>query len=56
MSSSVGRYGTDIVNQYGTRLIGLCESYTLPIVNGFFAHKELHKYTWQQTNKEITLN
>lgn len=47
-SKVVGRYGEEIENDSGQRLIELCESLDLKIMNGFFPHKWIHKYTWHR--------
>ena len=44
----VGPYGGTSTNDNGERLIGLCHEYTLRIQNGFFRHKDIHRYTWVQ--------
>jgi hypothetical protein len=44
----VGNFGEDIVNDNGERLIELCAQTSLKIWNGFFNHKNIHKYTWEQ--------
>lgn len=45
---TVRKFGEDIINDNGNRLINCCENYGLRILNGFFRHKEIHKYTWHQ--------
>lgn len=42
----VGRYGEETVNDNGKRLIEVCMQYGLKIWNGFFKHKDIHKFTW----------
>lgn len=49
----IGRYGEDIRNESGQRLIDLCETQDLKILNGYFPHKEIHKFTWTQTNRNL---
>ena len=44
----VGPYGERRINDNGERLIDLCESHNLRITNGYFKHKMIHKYTWEQ--------
>jgi PII-like signaling protein len=44
----VGNFGEDMVNDNGERLIELCTQTLLKIWNGFFNHKNIHKYTWEQ--------
>lgn len=52
-STIVGRYGEERVNSNGERLLDLCQSLDLKIVNGFFQHKEIHKFTWVQPKKKL---
>lgn len=42
----IGKYGEDRRNNNGERLIALCEQNNLKIMNGFYQHKEIHKFTW----------
>ena len=49
----VGKYGEETVNDNGRRLIDLCESTSLKILNGFFPHKRIHQYTWVQPTKKL---
>lgn len=42
-STIIGQYGEETVNDNGTRLIEQCQ-HSLKIQNGFFPHKEIHKY------------
>jgi len=35
----------DQMNNNGTRLIDICKYKNLMIKNGFFKHKQIHKYT-----------
>ncbi|XP_030758033.1 craniofacial development protein 2-like [Sitophilus oryzae] len=49
----VGRYGEHIVNNNGDRLIHLCEQQALRIANGWFPHKDIHKYTWTQPTRNL---
>ena len=49
----VGQYGEDVTNDNGTRLIQLCQQYDLKIQNGFFQHKEIHKFTWKQNTRGL---
>lgn len=47
----VGRHGEEVTNDNGDRLIELCSAFSLKILNGFFPHKNVHKYTWHQPTK-----
>ena len=42
-----------MVNNNGERLIELCTHTSLKIWNGFFNHKNIHKYTWEQHTKNL---
>ncbi|KAF2895504.1 hypothetical protein ILUMI_10667 [Ignelater luminosus] len=44
----VGQYGDETLNDSDTRLIELCQQYSLRIQNRFFQHREIYKYTWEQ--------
>jgi len=50
----VGRYGEKVLNDSGQRLIDLCQTLSLRIMNGFFPHKMIHKYTWSQPKRKLT--
>jgi hypothetical protein len=49
----VGRYGEDTINDNGNRLINICNQNNLRIMNGFFQHRDIHKYTWSQHTKNL---
>ncbi|KAK4877536.1 hypothetical protein RN001_010042 [Aquatica leii] len=49
----VGRYGENRINDNGQRLIDVCKGSSLRIMNGFFPHKDIHKYTWIQPTKQL---
>ena len=49
----VGNFGEDRVNINGERLIELCTQTSLNIWIGFFNHKDIHKYTWEQHTKNL---
>jgi len=48
----VGKYGEEIVNSNGERLISICEQNDLKILNGHFPHKEIHKFTWKNDTRQ----
>ena len=50
---TVGRFGEQISNDNGERLIDLCELNDLKITNGFFEHKNIRKYTWTQETRKL---
>ena len=52
-SDIVGQYGEDVTNDNGLRLIETCEECSLKIMNGFFPHKSIHKYTWVQPTRNL---
>jgi len=49
----VGRYGEQKINDNGQRLIEMCEFLNFKIMNGFFQHKDIHKFTWVQPKKGL---
>jgi hypothetical protein len=49
----VGNFGEDTVNDNVERLMELCTQTSLKIWNGFFNHKNIHKYTWEQHTKNL---
>ena len=51
----VGNFGEDTINDNGERLIELCTQTSLKIWNGFFNHKNIHKYTWEQQTKNLKI-
>ena len=44
----IGKYGESVTNTSGEMLIEFCKQYELKILNGYFAHKDIHKYTWER--------
>lgn len=44
----VGSHGEETHNNNGQRLIDICEQHELRIMNGYFNHKDIHKYTWRE--------
>jgi len=49
----IGQYGESVVNDNGTRLIDLCESMSLKVMNGFYCHKNIHKFSWTQPRRGL---
>ena len=52
-SEIVGRYGEINLNDNGIKLVEICEQHKLKILNGFFNHKDIHKYTWHQDTRGL---
>lgn len=52
-NKTVGQFGEDTINDNGYRLIALSEHNQLKILNGFFEHPLIHKYTWTQHTKKL---
>lgn len=51
--STVGCFGEDTLNDNGERIIAICELNNLRITNGFYKHRNIHKYTWTQPTKKL---
>lgn len=49
----VGMYGEITTNDNGMRLRDVCENMSLRIMNGFFSHKDIHKFTWEQPTRKL---
>lgn len=49
----IGRHGEDTSNDNGERLITVCDQNNLRILNGFYQHREIHKYTWRQETRDL---
>lgn len=49
----VGKYGEQVCNKNGERLINLCSQMNLKIMNGFYRHKDIHNYTWTQPTRNF---
>ncbi|XP_044762035.1 craniofacial development protein 2-like [Coccinella septempunctata] len=49
----VGQYGETALNGNGQRLISFCQSSSLKIMNGYFAHKDIHRFTWIQATRGL---
>lgn len=48
-----GRFGENITNENGELLIEFCDNFSLRITNGFFQHKNIHRYTWTQPTRNL---
>ena len=49
----VGQYGETRINDNGESLIDLCEIHNLRITDGYFKHKMIHKYRWEQYTRNF---
>ncbi|XP_046683447.1 uncharacterized protein LOC124369479 [Homalodisca vitripennis] len=49
----VGSHGEDVVYNNGEHLINVCEQHELKIMNGYFEHKNKHKFTWHQDMRKL---
>lgn len=49
----VGPFGEETINDNGRSLIHLCETHNLKINNGFYKHKDIHRYTWTQNTRNL---
>ena len=52
-SKVIGRYGEDVCNDNGWRLINVCDQNNLRILNGFYPHRDIHRYTWTQHTRNL---
>lgn len=53
MDEVIGRHGETTRNDNGKRLIQLCKEHEYKITNTYFAHKDVHKYTWEHPTKSL---
>ena len=47
----IGRHGVAGANENSRYLLQLCCDNGLSIMNRFFQHRDIHKYTWNRPNK-----
>jgi len=52
-SKIIGRFGDETLNNNGRRLIEVCQQHELKILNGFYQHKNIHRYTWHQDTRGL---
>lgn len=52
-SDVIGQYGEKTTHYNGIRLAEICESYNLQILNGFYQHKNIYKYTWHKPTRKL---
>lgn len=50
---AIGPFGDSTLNDNGLRLKELCYNYSLRVQNGFFQHRDIHKYTWVQPSRNL---
>ena len=48
----IGKHGVTELNENGRYLLHLCCSNELRIMNTFFQHREVHKYTWYRPSMD----
>ena len=48
----IGKHGVTALNENGRYLLQLCCSNGLRIMNTFFQHREVHKYTWYRLSMD----
>ena len=54
MNNEVARpYGETRINDNGEWLIDFCESHNLRITSGYFKHKMIQIYTWEQHTRKL---
>ena len=51
-SDIVGQFAEDIQNDSGERLIELCSQHNLKLTNTWYAHKDIHRYTWERISMQ----
>lgn len=49
----VGPYGEQTLNNNGSRLVEICQQNLLKILNGFYQHKAIHKFTCIQPTLQL---
>ena len=49
----IGRHGEETKNRNGQRLLSACAANELVILNTFFQHKDIHKYTWESRGRGL---
>ena len=50
----IGKNGDSDANAHGRLLLNFCAGGGLPIMNTFFHHKDIHKYTWYMLEDSAT--
>jgi hypothetical protein len=49
----VGNFGRNVLRDNGERLIEICQTHSIKILNGYFQHRDIHKYTWLQPTRNL---
>lgn len=49
----VRRYKENTINDNSEKVIELCEQHALKITNGWYEHKNIHKYMWTQPTHNL---
>ena len=52
-SKIVGPFGEAAINDNGARIIDVCEQRDMKVLNGFYQHKDIHKFTWVQSTRGL---
>ncbi len=52
----MGRYGVEEVNENGQYLVDICAERGLFLLNTFFQHKMIHRYTWARRDEGILID
>lgn len=47
------QFGEEKINKNGERLISFCDHMNLKILNSFYQHKDIHKFTWIQPTRRL---
>jgi hypothetical protein len=50
INKNIGTFGEQTVNKTGMRLVDFVVYNNIRIMNTFFNHKNIHKYTWSARN------
>ncbi len=52
----VGKYGVEGVNENGQYFVDICAERGLFLLNTFFQHKMIHRYTWARGNERSMID
>jgi hypothetical protein len=56
ITNIVGTNGETSLNNNGKKMIDFCTFNNLNIMNAFFKHKEIHKFTWEARGHKSIIN